>query len=281
MGVVRCGVAQHADAIDLAVRAEAGIAFDAVEVHHHGGAQHGEVVGALDRGCTLEDALALGSVLGHARAALELVGGLGAFVAVHQRDPRIGANRGDESALRVPDPQRQLVVRVHLHRAAEAQDRLTLPVHVRDQHGLAVHQRSVDPALHVVRQHDGLCHRGRRGHALLLHQGDGVAGEGQRHHQLAVAAARLAPAMQPHLLADGLRRIPFEAARQRCVDARHQFAGDRVGAVHVLAQHQVARLRLQQVHQRGAALVSRLHARLLEALRDGQCVGRLHRVSGT
>src|SRR3954468_5422322 len=41
-------LAQHPDSVDLALGAQAGIAFDAVQVHHHGGAQHREVMGALD-----------------------------------------------------------------------------------------------------------------------------------------------------------------------------------------------------------------------------------------
>src|SRR3954471_13898744 len=117
-------LAQHADRLDLPLRAETGVAFDAIQVHHHGGSQHREVMGALGGGRSFEDALPLGRQIGDVGAPLELVGGLGALVAIHQRDARVGADGADEGALGIADPQCQPVIAEDLHRATETEYRL-------------------------------------------------------------------------------------------------------------------------------------------------------------
>ena len=137
----------------------------------------------LALGAVVEDHVAHVLIGVDAPAALDLQDRTGGRVAVEERESRVLGKHSDEAAFGVANPERELVVAVHLRGAAERQLRLSLAIDIRRDDRRAVGERAVD---HIgdraIERHTGGGRR-RTGRERLVELGDlPAAVEPEREH---------------------------------------------------------------------------------------------------
>ena len=161
-----CGVAGHVH------RAVGQAALHVVDVDDHRDAEAVGVDGLLAFGAVVEHDVAHVGIVVDPPAALDLQEGAGGGVAVEEAEPGRVGKGADETALRVADPEGDLVGAVHLGGAPQRQLGLPVAVDVGGDDRGAVVERPVDGVAIAPSSATGGGRRRRAGSERLLRLGD-------------------------------------------------------------------------------------------------------------